>query len=158
MTALSFDDLESCRQHALQLAQQSKRDIIIYTPDFEPDIYSNDEFLDAAAKFIRSSKQTRIQVLVNDTRKLLEDGHKLLRLYQYTNEQFLLRKLMQDPASQQVAYFISDDRSLLRRPDAGSFRGICYPDDRARVRQQREIFEQQWQVAVAEKNLQTLTL
>lgn len=155
---ISFDDVNECREHALALARNSRREITIFTPDLEPLIYDTDDFLSAALDFIKGSKQTRVRIIVRDTRALVEEGHKLLRLFRYADEQFQIRKLTSDPASYPSAYLISDNQGLLRRPNAIFYRGVCYPDDRSRVKNQREEFDELWHVAALDNELRTLTL
>jgi len=155
---ITLDNIDAFRDTTLQLAQQAQRQIVIFTPDLEPDLYSSDIFIDALLKLIKRSRYTRIRILATETKYLTEQGHKILTPLRRSDEQLQIKKLGSNPASSNTAYFICDDHSIIRRQDANVYRGFCYSNDRARVKDQLEDFDLQWNVALADPNLRQLTL
>ncbi len=157
-STIKLSSLEDFRDHTLQLAQQAQRQLVIFTPDLEPDLYDSPAFAEMALALIKRSRQARIRIIATETRRLLESGHQLLKLLRYTDEQFQLKKLNADPAVIMPAYLVCDDHSIIRRQNSNFYQGLCYTQDRARVKDQLEDFDQLWNIASADPNLRQLTL
>jgi len=157
-TVIKLDSFEAFRDRTLQLAQLAQRQITIFTSDLEPELYDSSAFVEMALALIKRSRQTRIRIIATETRRLVETGHQLLKLFRYTDEQFQLKKISADPAVIMPTYFICDDHSLIRRQNPAFYQGVCYTDDRLRAKDQMEDFEQLWNIASDDPNLRQLTL
>lgn len=155
ITLSSVDEFQDC---TLRLAQSAQRQLVIFTPDLEPDLYDSDAFVETAVRLIKRSRQTRIRILTTDTMQVISTGHRLLNLFRHTGEQFQLKKCNSDPATVTPAYFISDDNSIIRRQNPAIYQGFCYMADRGRAKNQLEQFEQAWNLASDDPNLRQLTL
>jgi len=153
-----LNTLEEFRDFTLQLAQQAQRQLVIFTPDLEPDLYDSDPFIEKALSLVKRSRQTRIRILALETKYLVERNHRILKLFRLTDQQVELKKSSADPAMASPAYFICDDHSIIRRQDHNLYQGLCYSGDRARVKDQLEEFDLRWNTASSDPNLRQLTL
>jgi len=149
---------EELRKFSQQLAQNARRQLTIFTPDLEFELYHQEEFVHSTLQLLKRSRHTQVRILIQDTRPAREAGHGLLRLLRHTDGQFQIRKLTVETQMQQLAYLVSDDLHLLRRQNSGVFEGLCYTHDRARAKDQLEEFELLWSAAVSDPDLRTLSL
>jgi len=157
-TATPLDTLEEVLESTLRLARQAQREIIVFAPLVEPELYNNEAFTDAIVQLVNRSRYTRFCILASDTRYFQETCGRLFNLLLRADEQCFLRKFSGDNASVQPAYLICDDHSMVRRQNSTVFRGVCYTDDRARIKQQRDDFELLWNTAATDPNLRRLSL
>jgi hypothetical protein len=155
---ITLDSVDTLREQAIWLGQQAQRQLTLFTPDLEPALYDNDDFVSAALDLIKRSKHTQVRILTQDTRHAQECGHGLLKLLRYGSPQFQLRKLTVDVDHRDLAYLISDDKHLLRRQSSKAYQGLCYTHDRARARDQLEDFDLLWNAAIIDPNLRNFTL
>jgi len=157
-TVITLNTIEEFQLQSLQLAQQAKRQLTIFTPDLEPALYNNKAFFEATLSLISRSRHTEVRILALETKHLPESNHQLLKLLRYTDQQFQLKKIDIDPASNASAYLVCDDHSVLRRQNALVYRGLCYTDDRALAKEQLEEFDLLWNRAATDTNLRPLTI
>ena len=155
---IKLADVEEFRDCIFQLAKQAKKQIVIFTPDLEPELYDSRFFLEPALALIKRSRYTRIRILALETKYLTAQNHPVLKLFRQSDEQVQLKKFSADPASENAAYFICDDHSIVRRQNYNLYEGMCYTDDRARVKDQLEDFNLLWNTAYTDPNLRQLTL
>jgi hypothetical protein len=156
--AITLNSVAEFQDCTLKLAEKAQRQIVIFTPDLEPDLYDSEAFLEQAVRLIKRSRQTRIRILITDSSPLVSNGHRMLNLFRHTDDQFQLKKYNADPATVTPAYFICDHNSIIRRQNPAVYQGFCYKDDRGRAKTQLEDFEQAWSLASNDANLRQLTL
>jgi hypothetical protein len=53
---------------------------LLMTPDLEHERFDNELFINALSAFARSSRYTKTQILLADTRLAIEDGHRVIKL------------------------------------------------------------------------------
>jgi hypothetical protein len=155
---ISLESTDELQEAVLRLAQQAQREITLFTPVMEPELYNKPDFVDALLQLLKRSRYTRIRMLVSETRPLGENCPRLVKLLRATDDRFLLKKIAVDPASVTPAYLIEDDHSMIRWPNATLHRAMCYTGDRARVKQQMEDYNLLWGTAVNDPNLRQLSL
>ena len=157
-TSIALNGFDDFFNHTLELAKEAQRQITICSPDMDRDIYGTSAFIETLLTLIKRSRQARIRILAVDTKQMVETGHPILRLLRYTDEQCQIKKYHVDPEVVTPAYFICDNHSMIRRQDATLYKGFCYRDDRARINNQQEEFDQRWASAMDDPNLRQLAL
>ena len=73
---------EENRIAAISLARQASYSIDIFSQDLDAEIYDNKEFERSLFQLARKHPNTRIRILVQDSRKAAQNGHCLIRLAQ----------------------------------------------------------------------------
>jgi hypothetical protein len=155
---ITLDNIHALREQALQLAKDARRQLILFTPNLEAEIYHQPDFVKCTLDLIKRSKQTQVRILTQDTRQARECGHGLLKILRHTDNQFQIRKLTVEASLKNTAYLVSDDKHLLRRQNIQDYRALCYTHDRTRVKDQLEEFELLWNVAILDPDLRSLIL
>ena len=118
------NSLEEMSAAVNRIAAGAQRLISIYTPDLEPELYDQTEFLDIAKRFVLSRNFAKIRVLLRDNTRLLRGGNRFVamgrRLTSYIDIRFLLDKTPQ----RAEAYMIADDRALTLRTSVETWEGL----------------------------------
>jgi hypothetical protein len=153
-----LDSAEDFREFSLKLVEQSRRQIAILSQDLDSFIYGSDEFLAAISQFARSSRHAQVQLLVKDTKALVESGHKLARLHQRMPSKIQLRKLVQEPDDTDMAFMLCDTNALLYKNDDGEYRGFANFDAAVEVKRLRDTFDYVWEYGESEPELRILHL
>lgn len=149
---------EEWRETALEMVGATRKRLLIFTPDMEPNAYNTRHFMEATLNILKRSRQTEVKIITQETKLAIEIEHRLLQLFRYSDTQFQIKTLSQPADSQFAAYLIGDDHYLLRRQSADEFRALCYTGDRPRTRNQIEEFDQLWRFAVPDPGLRRLTI
>lgn len=143
---VEFDDLAAATAATVALVQAARRDLWIYTRDFEPVLYGQPAVVEALRAFAVSGRAVRVHVLLQEPGTLLGAGHPLLGLAQRLTSVFLFRTPV-DPVDQQYpSAFLANDRDgFLFRLLGSRFEGDWSPAQPARARQLVEHFGRVWE-------------
>lgn len=151
-----LDSLQDFQDQSLKLLSQSRRSIAILSRDLDAPIYGTLEFVQAISNFVRSSRNAQVQILVKDTKPLVETGHKLAKLHQRLSSKILLRKLTVEPQNTDMGFMLCDTDALLYKNDDAIYKGFANFDGAVEVKRLRESFDYIWQYGEPEPELQTL--
>ncbi|MCU0758248.1 MAG: hypothetical protein MUF07_03475 [Steroidobacteraceae bacterium] len=117
--------LEEMRTAFNRVAASAQRLMSIYTPDLEPEIYDQTEFLDIVKRFVLGRNFAKVRVVLGDGARLLRDGNRFVamgrRLTSYIDIRILHEKVPQRAAS----YIIADDRAVALRTAARAWDGVA---------------------------------
>lgn len=153
-----LESLGEFQQQSLALVKCTRRQLAIFSRSLDPQVYDTEAMAQAIADLARTSRYTRIQLLVKDTAPLIEQGHRLARLCQRLPTSISLRKLLREPEKGNRGFILSDARGLMYKNDEDAYRGFIDQDAPAQVKRLREEFDQLWQFAEPEPRLQLLHL
>jgi len=155
---ISLENVDDFRRQYIELIQSSTKRLAVFTLDLEPALFDSPELIEKLVAFQKSSRYAEVRILVKDTQALLQRGSAVLRLYQRSHTQLHIKKLTVNPDSFASAYLLSDDKGIIFRKDEAFYQGVCYLDNRGRVRTQLEEFDQLWNSAVTDPELQRLSV
>ncbi len=117
--------LEEMRTAFNRVAAGAQRLMSIYTPDLEPEIYDQTEFLDIVKRFVLGKNFAKVRVVLGDGARLLRDGNRFVamgrRLTSYIDIRILHEKVPQRAAS----YIVADDRAVALRTHARAWEGVA---------------------------------
>ena len=132
---------------AITLLSQSKREILIVTPDLEHTRFDNDEFINALSAFSRSSRYTVTRLLVANPSMAVTEGHRLVKLARKLSSLIDIRQLHDDDidASQPQAWIVADDIGLLRCTNRDPWQGSLLPKGTPYAQQARTRFMEWWE-------------
>ncbi|MDE1886895.1 MAG: acyltransferase [Gammaproteobacteria bacterium] len=147
-----------CRQAALQLANQARRSLALFSRDLEPVIYDTADFVAAVQQLALRSRYSHIRMLVIDPQLAVSDGHRLIELTRRLSSYMEIRRPSEDHAKLAEAFLISDDTGLMFRPLASRFEGFADPDDPSQARNRLRQFDEIWEAAEPEQEFRRLGL
>ena len=151
-----LDGLIDFQEHSVKLVAQARRAISILSHNLDAPIYADDAFVDVLSSFVRSSRNAQVQILVKDTKPLVEVGHKLAKLHQRLSSKILLRKLTVEPDDTDMGFMLCDTDALLYKNDDAFYKGFANSNAAVEVKRLRDTFDYIWEYGEAEPELQIL--
>jgi len=147
-----FDEL------AVELCGSAARQVCILSPRLDHEAFDNTALADALGVLIRSSRQTRVRILVADTRGLVSRGHRLLLLARRIPSSVQIQKLAEHPQWKDETIVICDRDGVLYKPGDSDHDGFYEPSSRASTQRHLDLFEELWRNSAADAELRSLTL
>lgn len=141
---------------SLKLVQQTRRSIAILSRDLDQLVYGSSEFVEALSNFSRTSRYAQVQILVKNSKQLVETGHQLAKLHQRLSSKIMLRKLTVGPQNTDMGFMLCDTDALLYKNDESSYKGFANFNAAVEVKRLRETFDYIWQYGEPEPELQQL--
>jgi hypothetical protein len=123
-TRCRLDGMSLITQADQHLLAQARREVLIRTPNLEPDRYNHSDFINALSSFLRSSRYAQAQILVGDTKLAIRWGHQLVTLARRLPSRLHIRQLADNDfdheEKRQEAWLLADAIGLVRREGAKS--------------------------------------
>ena len=141
------------------LLADTTHELAIYTRDLDPALLDVPSILDAIKRIALSGRRARIRVLVQEPRKPVADGHRLIALAQRLPSVIEFRT----PQDEQdrlyaSAFLINDRRGYLFRTLGSRNEGEGSTYAPGRHAQLRDYFDQVWERSVSSEELRQLAL
>jgi predicted GNAT family N-acyltransferase len=156
---LVAEDRDQAVAAIAELLADAQNEIAVYTRDLDPALLDVTPILDAIKRIALSGRRARVRVLVQEPRKALADGHRLVALAQRLPSLIELRT-PQDEQDRQYAsaFLINDRRGYLFRTLASRNEGEGSTYAPGRHAQLREYFDQVWERSVPSEELRHLAI
>lgn len=153
-----FSHPEQTQAHALALLQQARHSLCLYSPDFEPWLYSHSSVQNACTRFLLASPKNQLRILLRDVSRPVKQGHRLLNLARRLTSNLHIRKINPDLPSEEAAYLLADSHGLLLRPQPEQHAGYALYNDPGRVRLRQAQFDQAWNSSLLDPDLRSFLL
>lgn len=121
---VAIDTSEDNQAAAVQLVNQGRRSLDIFTRDLEPRIYDTPEFTDAVRSLAIKTRDLHVRILVLDPDLIIKHGHRLIELARRLTSHMEIRKLHEDYCNNPEAYLVVDKRGLLHRKLASRYEAV----------------------------------
>ncbi len=146
------------RDIAIELAQQARHQLDIFSQTLDAGLYDNDAFERAVFDLARLHPSTRIRILVQDVSAALHNGHRLLRLSQNLTSSVFIRKPSRDHRDEQGAFMIADGVGYMHRVVGNqySYNAIANFMAPQQAGQLGDYFNQVWEHAQQDPQLRRL--
>jgi predicted GNAT family N-acyltransferase len=156
---LIAEDRDQAVAAIADLLADARYEIAIYTRDLDPALLDVLPILDAIKRIALSGRRARVRVLVQEPRKALTDGHRLIALAQRLPSVIELRTPQEETdRTYASAFLINDRRGYLFRTLASRNEGEGSTYAPGRHAQLREYFDQVWERSVPSEELRHLAL
>lgn len=147
---------EDVRIMAQTLAQQARRGMFLLTHDLEPAIYSKLPFLEAVSKLARQHKEACLRVLILDSRRTLQSGHRLIELSRRLGTNIQFRRPPPDYQNTGKTFLLCDDAGYFFRPLASRYEGTANFDNPGEVASLKKYFMELWDRSEPDSEMQVL--
>lgn len=162
---LGVDDLEfamQTREHVRSMAQsmaiQARRELLLYTMDLEPDIFDQQAFLDALSRLARQHSEAHIWILLENSRKTVQQGHRLIELSRRLSSHIQLRR----PPPQYLGYgktfLLCDSTGYSYRPQASRYEGTANFNNPGQTVSLKKYFMEVWEQSQPDEEIRRLHL
>jgi hypothetical protein len=143
MTVLT--SLDEMRAAVNRIAASAQRLLSIYTPDLEPDLYDQNEFLDIVKRFVLARNFAKVRVMLRDAGRVQRDSNRFMAMGRRLTSYIEMRAELNAIPQGAVSYIIADDRAVALRTRANAWEGVADFDNRAVARAQLDQFDVLWQ-------------
>lgn len=137
----------------IDATSNASRALAILTPDLEPEIYDQTDFLDVLKRFILARSFARVRVLITQPSRSLTAGNQFVAMAHRLNSYIELRHLKPEIGERQDAFFIADEKAIVYRTHADSWDGMSDPCEPAVARYYLEAFDELWHACATEAEL-----
>ena len=140
------DSMLQARDFVLQILQQARRNLWIYTRDLDPLLFGTPEAVEAIKQFAITSRGGQCRIVLHEPAIPLKDTHPLIPMIQRLSSSLLVRVPHEETDLHYPAAFVVDDRGgYLYRPIGSRFEGTANLYAPGRQRQLRDYFQQVWE-------------
>ncbi|MBQ0718888.1 MAG: GNAT family N-acetyltransferase [Gammaproteobacteria bacterium] len=122
---IALDSAEGFAQQAIVLAQRAQRQIRIFSPALDPNIFDNDELRSQLFNFARQHPYAEIHILVQNPQLLVQNGHRLLHLYHRLPSRVQMRTLKSDCKTSHTEFMLTDQAGILYKQSQNRYTGYA---------------------------------
>jgi len=117
---IHIDSAEENRSAAASLIQQARISIDIFSQDLDAEIYNNMEIEQSMFKLARSHPNTRVRILVQDSRIAVSSGHRVIKLAQNLTSSVFINTPSGEFKTERCAFLVVDQLGILYRVSASN--------------------------------------
>jgi len=149
---------QQLRAAVVEVTGVASRMLSIFTHDLEPAIFSHDDFLEAAKRFVLSRSFTRVRVLIADPRRAMKGSNRFVTMGRRLNSYIEFRHLHEELRTYREAYLIADDSALVYRADSERWDGLSDTFEPGVARKYLTRFEELWTACEPAQELRELRI
>ena len=140
----SLHSREEVRAIAQSLAEQTQRGLMLLTPDLEPAIFDQQPFLNAISKLARQRQGAWFRILLLDSHRTLQHGHRLIELSRRLSSNIQFRCPPPEYQNTGKTFLICDDAGYFYRPLSSRYEGIANFNNPGEVARLEKYFMELW--------------
>jgi len=141
-----------------RLASQAQRRLLLHTEDLAPEVYGRLPFLDAVRAFASRHRQSRFLVLVQDSRRVVHHGHRLIELSRQLSSSIEFRRPAPEYRHFHETFLLADATGYLHRPIASRYEGTANFSDPGKTVEWEKYFMSVWERSEPDLELKRLYL
>jgi len=122
---ISLDSVDDFRNQANILAQKAHRQIRIFSPRLDPNIFNNDELRNHLFNFASQHPYAEIHILVQNPQLLVQNGHRLLQLYHRLPSRVQMRTLKPGCPTPHTEFMLTDKAGILYKQSLNRYTGYA---------------------------------
>ena len=153
---IHLDSMDDNRDAAIAVTQQCQRTLVIQSYDLDPIIYDNADFIEAVRQVAVNSNRADIKILIEDSRKIVSSGHRIIELARQLSSYIEIRKINIDLKTLSEAFLIADETALIYRRQPQRYEGFVNFNERGRCRLLLADFKDSWEKATPDPELRRL--
>lgn len=146
------------RELSQRLAEQARREILIFSGDLDPDYYDQAPFVEALRRLCLAGPRQCVRILLGDPRAVALKGHHLIGLARQLTSRIAIRHLADDFKDRPDAFLIADGQGYCVRRLADIAEAVADLNGPREGRLLRAEFEQMWERSDVDNELRRLFL
>ena len=150
--------LSEIREQAVCLFDGGQRKIQIYTENLDPRILNTRDMERTLLRFIRKSRNVRIEILIIDERNVQSSDHRLVSLAQKYTSFISIRVIPRDYHENHFAFYLVDGRQLIYRTVAERFESEVHQVPSVKLKQMSKYFDDVWEQSSPAIHLRALII
>jgi hypothetical protein len=155
---LLLEGREEIRDACLRLAEQARRELLIFARELDPEYFDRAPFLAAVRRLALESPQLPVRALVFEPKGAVLAGHRLIELSRHLSSRIGIRRVSDDDRERLDAFLIADARGYCLRQLADRHQAKLEWEAPREARLLKEEFERMWERASPDTELRRLYL
>lgn len=155
---IDVDSRDDLKQLILAMSQQAQHRILIFSHHLENSLFDNDEIYEAIKDLAIKTRRTHIQIIVQDTKPMASQGHRLLKLARRISSHVSIKLAAKEHQEIFETFIIFDDRGYIIHSNPDRYDGVGNFYSPLKTRQLYEQFEDIWARGIIDSSLRRLSL
>lgn len=145
-------------ERMVALVRCCREQLDVYTHDLDPTVLNRTDIFEALRELVAFAKDPQVRILVIDSRKAVQDGHRWINLAQQRPTAVQLRNPDKQHADNVSAFAIADRRHVVYRDFGDRWEGRAHANDVLQARQLGDFFDDAWEHASPDPKTRRLDL
>ncbi len=142
--------LAEVRAAVHEISASAQRLISIYTPDLEPQLYDQTQFLEVIKHFVLTRNFAKVRVLLAEPTRVTRDVNRFVAMGRRLSSCIDIRYVAAHAPQRASAYLIADDRAIVYRMRADTWDGIADSNNPPVAKLYLQEFDTVWNASAAE--------
>ena len=135
-----------------------RRHLQLLHPNLDPLLFDRLDTVEAISAFLRSSRTTRMQIIIQDSSLIVARGHRLIELARRLDSHLEIRKSPDDTATNVQSFMTWDNRGYWHMPDFRAYQVLRNDYDPVHATRLGEQFSRLWSRSTPDPELRVLRL
>ncbi len=140
------------------LAGQARHTLLLHTEDLDPAVYEQEQFVEALSRLARSHNKARIWVLIQNARRAVQQGSRLIELSRRLSSFIQFRRPPPEYRSYHESFLLADNSGYLYRPNPERFEATANFHDPGKVNDWESYFLEVWERSEPDPEIRRLYL
>lgn len=153
---LHLHGVDECKLASVNLANQAKRSIYIFSYDLDSMIYNQSDFLEALKNLAIRSEHSQVKVILQNNEKAQRDGHRLIHLWRRLTSKIEIRRPPLDYKDHIENFLIVDETGYLLRKSYLAYEAEADFNARLEANKLSILFNEIWEQSEPDSDLRSL--
>ena len=153
---MALQSREQVRLITQAFAAQAQRTLSLLTVEIEPAIFDQQAFLDAIARLSLQSRAASFRILLLDSRRVAQQGHRLVELARRLGSTIQFRRPPSDYQHSGQTFLTCDDVGFFNRPLSSRYEGTASFNNPGEVARLNKGFKDLWDRSEPDSELRML--
>jgi len=149
---------EDNKQAAIHMVKQGQRSLNLFTPNLDPRVFDNDEFIDAVKNIALNNPRSKVNILILDPSEVVSRGHRIVELARRISSYVFIHRAASEDHDHVDTFMVVDDVGIIRRAHNDRFEGLAEFNNPAEARLLLKTFNDAWERSQPEPELRRLHL
>lgn len=156
--ALQLDRRHLIRHTSIQMANQARRELLLFGPALDSGLYGHGPFLSALQRLALARPVLPVRILIFDSRQTYLTGHGLIELARRLTSRISIRRVDENDQDRLNAFLIADECGFISRRMADTMDALADFNNPGEARRLRATFNGIWERSDADLELLRLYL
>jgi len=153
-----FSGFHECTEALHEVIGSARRRLLILSPYLDHELFDKEGVEDLVSAFARSAPKVEIQILIFNSKLIVNRGHLLVDLARRLDGKIKIRLLQEQPTSQSSSFVCADLDAYWLLPSSDKHDGVSDLANPVTCRRLTEAFERAWAKSTEDPELRRLRL
>ncbi len=154
----ALDGKTSVEEAVLTLVQQTKKSLVLYSPELTPSLFGGSQFYAEVKRITLSGPRASVRFLVHNPRSSLAGCAQLVSLVQRMSSVCGVRNPLGEDLEYHSAFLVGDSKHLLFQQIASIYQGHLSLNSARSCVEPVSYFDEVWERALPDSNFRALSI